>query len=260
MANLLTELGASGLLSIALIVAMASAVQSAVGFGAGLVAVPLFTWLGLPLPRAIALLYGVVIVHAGYNLWSHVKRRLGPLPLGPALWMSLPRSALTPVGVWLLDAYLAGNQQSTRLAVGGGLFAALLARRVFRPVARAKVALGWGIMAGCASGLLAGVLGMGGPPIVLYALAHEWPKERFRAYLWSTFLFGLPAAIAMLCLAFGVVIAWHLALGVALGPCVWLGSELGLRLTRAWPVSAIQRGATLLLLLLAASSLAAPWW
>ena len=51
------------ILGAAAAVGCASVLQSAVGFGAGLFAIPILVWLGLSLPEAIAVLLGVVAVH-----------------------------------------------------------------------------------------------------------------------------------------------------------------------------------------------------
>ena len=35
------------------------------------------------------------------------------------------------------------------------------------------------------SGVLAGLCGMGGPPLVLWAMAHDWPTQRIRGFLFA---------------------------------------------------------------------------
>jgi uncharacterized membrane protein YfcA len=251
-------LGWTGLLVVPILV-LASLVQTAVGFGAGLVAIPLLVWLGLPLPGAIAAMYGLVAVHTTYNLWRHRRAGHGPLPLRDALRMSLSRWAFLPLGVWLLDTRIADSADAAKRAVGAALIGSLLLRRLLRPVPRPRVSWGWTLVAGSTSGVLAGLVGMGGPPLVIHALAHDWPQERFRSYLWLLFLFGLPVGLGMLAQAFGVAIAWHALLGALALPCAWLGSELGVRVSRDWPAATPHRAATALLWVLGASSLLAPW-
>jgi hypothetical protein len=34
---------------------------------------------------------------------------------------------------------------------------------------------------------LAGICGMGGPPLVLWAMAHDWPADKVRAFLFACF-------------------------------------------------------------------------
>lgn len=57
----------------ALIVTLGALLQSAVGFGMGLVVVPLLTWAGYPLPHAVALLLGAAVIQTG--LGTYFARR-----------------------------------------------------------------------------------------------------------------------------------------------------------------------------------------
>src|SRR5690606_26666439 len=114
-------------------------------------------------------------------------------------------------------------------------------RAVAAPPPRPQVPGRWGALAGVTSGILGGGVGMGGPPLVLFALAHDWPPDRFRVFLWSQFLLATPAVVTLFVWRYGasVLVAW--ALGIALAPAVWLGGAAGRRLASGWEDVVIQR-------------------
>jgi uncharacterized membrane protein YfcA len=239
----------------ALIVTVAAALQSAVGFGMGLVTVPLLLWTGRTLPEAVAVLFGASVVQTAYGTW--MSRRDIPwrttIGLVSVQWLCLP------LGLWGMAALTSAGPERVKQFVGVAVAAMLVLRAVLRPTPREQVHAGWGVLASSLSGFLAGLVGMGGPPIVLFALAHDWQKDRFRGFLWATFLMVLPAAAALLAWRFGPsVLLWAL-LGVAMAPVLWIGSRMGLSLSTHWDAPRLRRAATALLVVVVLWSVAGPY-
>ena len=87
--------------------------------------------------------------------------------------------------------------------VAAALVCVVTAKLIFRPRRSERLAVGWTVVAAGGSGFLAGKVGMGGRPLVLYALAHKWDRDRFRAFLWSQFLLVLPVLAVALAIRFG---------------------------------------------------------
>lgn len=242
------------LLASALIVTLGAAVQGAVGFGMALTTVPLLLWTGRPLSEAVAVLFGASLVQTAFGAWT-VRHEI---PWRTTLWVTAAQWATVPIGVLGMGALAAAGPTVVRQAVGGILVGVLALRFAFRPRPREQLARGWSVVAGASAGFLAGLVGMAGPPIVLFALAHPWSKNRLRGFLWASFLLMLPAGAVALAWRMGIeVLAWSL-LGLALAPCSWLGSLAGMKLSRRWSSERLRVMATAMLGLVAASSIIGP--
>jgi uncharacterized membrane protein YfcA len=100
---------------------------------------------------------------------------------------------------------------------------------------------GWGGVAFLGSGFLAGICGMGGPPLVLWAVAHDWPTQRIRGFLCATFATSIPIQIVLLAVTFGMPILWYVAVGIALLPLVYAGSAVGLPVGNRFASPALRR-------------------
>jgi uncharacterized membrane protein YfcA len=238
----------------AAIMTLGVALQSAVGFGMGLVTVPLLLWTGRALPEAVALLLGASAVQCAYGTWT--SRTLVPwrstLPVAVAQWM------FVPLGVAGMAALASAGPDVVKQAVGAIVAGILVLRAVVRPSPTDALPRAWAAATGAASGFLVGLVGMGGPPLVLYALAHDWDKDAFRGFLWSSFLLALPAAAIVLAIRLGVnVLGWS-AFGLALLPLLWLGSKAGLALSHRWDAARMRTVATAMLVLIATWSVLGP--
>jgi len=212
--------------AVALFLALGLALQSAVGFGCGLFAIPLMLWVGLPLPVAIAVTLAGVFGQTAWNTWQyreHVPWRL--------TWpMMTLRAVSMPVGVWLLGLLAEQSQSRVKLTVGLILMLVLGIQWFLKVKPRHHVAAGWTGLAGVTSGLMAGLLGMGGPPVVLWVMGHDWPGKRARAFLWATFLQLMPLQMAIIIWKFGQPVTEGLLAGALMLPVSVAASTLGLKL------------------------------
>lgn len=243
------------LASAALIMTVGVALQSAVGFGMGLVTVPLLLWTGRSLPEAVAILLGASAVQNAYGTWT--VRSI--VPWRTTLGVATGQWVFVPLGVLAMGALAAAGPDVVKQAVGGIVAAILVLRAAFRPTPRASLPWTWGALAGAGSGFLSGLVGMGGPPIVIFALAHEWTKDQFRGFLWSSFLVMLPVTTTVLAVRMGVEVLGWTAFGIVLLPCLWLGSRAGLLLSHRWDAERMRNVATGMLVLVAAWSVLGPY-
>ena len=105
---------------------------------------------------------------------------------------------------------------------------------------------------------MAGAIGMGGPPVVLYSMAHDWPAARARAFLWLLFLTWMPCQLAMLLAIEGEGVT-HVSLwSVAVIPLVLIATRLGNRAGDRLDRRRLRIATFALLLVLAAMSVAGP--
>ena len=137
---------------------------------------------------------------------------------------------MTLVGIFLLRFLADQGERSVKLVVGSVL-CILVATAVigkFKPVE--KLHWGWGVLACSASGLLAGLVGMGGPPLVFWTLMHDWTVAKTRGFLFAVFVICRPLQLVLLYGAFGPQILHTVGLAVLLMPAVFAGAALGLPL------------------------------
>ena len=68
---------------------------------------------------------------------------------------------------------------------------------------------------------------MGGPPLVLWAMAQDWPSRKSRVFLWSTFLLVMPLQLGLLAFAFSWPAVHAFGIGVALSPLIIIAAMVG---------------------------------
>ena len=235
-------------------VAFACAVQGAVGFGAGMFSISLMVWAGVELPSAIMIIGCGAAAQCGWNLYryrSHVTfKELLPLFFARVLMM--------PVGVMLLGLLVGLGTGRVKQFVGLMLLIVLLIQWLGRVKPREHIGRGWTVLAGSLSGLGAGMVGMGGPPVVLWVMAHDWPARKSRSFLWASFLMLIPLNMTMLQVRFHGRLWGAMLIGLCLTPVVVVAAELGQRLGGLMNRRRLRAVALTLLLLLAVASILGP--
>ncbi|XAM01523.1 sulfite exporter TauE/SafE family protein [Phycisphaeraceae bacterium D3-23] len=239
---------------LALIMLTAGAVQAAVGFGAGMFATPLMLLLGLSLPEAIGVLSSGVLVQGGYKTW-HYRREVPWGFVWPMVWARLAGYGPGFVALYWLSG---AGKQVVKPVIGGFILLALSLQVLMRTKPRAHVARGWTWVAGFASGLFAGAVGMGGPPVVLWVVSHDWPALRARVFLWANFFVLMPVAMLALGLIYGRPVWIAMGWGLVLVPAVMLGTAGGLWLGHRIPRRELRWAMIGLLVVLALTSIVGP--
>jgi uncharacterized membrane protein YfcA len=228
--------------------------QGAVGFGSGLFAVPLLLWAGVEMPVAIALLLGGVTVQTLVHGWGY-RRHIA----WHTMWgITVTRIIATPLGVALLGLLVAKGQELVKQVVGGVLLVVVLVQWLARVQARQHVHWAWTAVAGLLSGVMGGALGMGGPPVVLWVMAHDWPGKQVRVFYWVTFVMMIPLIIGLLSWRFGLHVLAGYGWGLALAPAVLLASAIGVRLGDRMDRHRLRTAARIALILIAISSIVGP--
>jgi uncharacterized protein len=117
----------------------------------------------------------------------------------------------------------------------------------------------WELAAFSLSGFLLGFSGMGGPPMVLWVLAHDWPMNRARGFLFFLAATSVVPQGVFLWLRFGSTALDAMLLGAAATPAVLVGLWCGLFLGRLVPDRALRRISVALLVLIALSAILNPY-
>ena len=239
---------------LSLIMAGAGMVQAAIGFGAGMVATPLLLLVGYSLPEAIGVLSSGVLVQTGFKTWVYRKE----VPWKPVWTLACARLIGYVPGfialIWLSGA----GKALVKPVIGGFILLALLVQLGFRIKPKEEVASVWAWVAGITSGVSAGAVGMGGPPVVLWVVAHDWPALKARVFLWATFFILMPVAMLTLGLIYGRTAWLAIGWGFALVPAVLAGTWVGLWIGHQIPKRELRWAMVGLLVVLAVTSIVGP--
>ena len=213
------------------VLCLASTVQSAIGFGYALVATPLLIWTGIPLPNAITLV----------AVCSFIQSVIGARHLRTSVPWRLVLVAITVrvstliIGLLILRQIAGLDIRDIRFVVGVILCLLVISQLVGKVRQAETVHWSWGALAFSTSGLLAGVCGMGGPPLVLWAMHHDWSAEKIRGFLFAVFAASIPIQVVLLYFTFGMDILRSTVTALLLAPAVFLGAAIGLPLGNRLP-------------------------
>lgn len=203
----------------------AALLQAASGFGFAVLAAPLFLVFLAP-GKAIPL---VIIVTAALSI--SVLPRLWRA-IAPALLARLALGSLLGVPIGLI-AFRHADPVLVRVLVGAAILAfagifAVLRRRPARG-SHIEMRAGLDVIAGAVSGATTALIGMSGPPVVIYLLLGGAAPRVVRATLLAFFSLCYVATIAFLTASIGIPAPTWIA-AAALIPFAVVGGFLGKRL------------------------------
>jgi uncharacterized protein len=241
--------------AVSLVLFASSVVQGAVGFAAGLFGIPLLVLAGVSFPDAVAI---TLVAAAPQNIIPAWQLRR-EIDFRRALRPTIIRFAFLPLGVFAL--YLIGheNKDAASQLVGVIVLAIVIVQRAWRVHPQPHLHPAWEWLAFSLGGFLLGLCGMGGPPMVLWVLAHDWSMNRGRAFLFFIFATGLIPQALLLWLFFGESMLKAMLLGALALPPVLVGLWCGLYLSRMVPDQMLRRVSVALLVLVAASAIIMPY-
>ncbi len=239
-----------------LIVLAGGLLQGMVAFGFGLLSVPLFLMIGLPVPMAIAISSVCTAVQAASGV-HHLSHAVPWKIVGFSVAI---RATTMLLGIWALSILASHPPAQIKFWIGMVLLLLVILQAAWQPRPRPRLHKGWDLAAFGLSGFTGGLCSMGGPPLVLWVMTHDWTVERTRAFLFATFISMVPIQLALLYGAFGKSTLLGMAWGVALSPVVLLGSLLGLRIGAKFSKPVLRRLAFLLLIAIAINAMYAQLW
>lgn len=209
----------------ALILLAGGALQSTVGFAYGLFAIPLLIWIDIPVYEVLAL----ILVSTFVQSLVGCRALREHLPWRNGIIATVIRIVFTIGGVFILHYMVNENQDLISAVVGGILICSvlLLWKMPKRKTDHVQNGLLYTFIAPV-SGVLSGVIGMGGPPLLLWAMSQPWSPQRIRAFMFLIMSTGAPAQLLILVAAFGLEVLWGAALGALCIPVVFIGSHLGI--------------------------------
>lgn len=199
----------------------AQAVYVLLGFGAGLIAVGALALVMPEIRDVVVVLLLVNLPAELFVVWR--SRRLvawrGILVIFAAVGVGIP------VGTWLLGA---GDAGFLLTALGAVLAVAGAAFLVMDRPGRRRLPSWMAPSLGLISGILTGLFGTGGPPLILYYRLAGVPKAVFRGSLMAIFLLMTAVRVPSY-LVFGLVTWPRVTSSIAVFPAVLLGAWIGHR-------------------------------
>ncbi|MBU1068582.1 sulfite exporter TauE/SafE family protein [Myxococcota bacterium] len=229
------------LLLVAAIVALGQVVYALAGFGSGMVSVSLFALafgdlkFFVPVFLLLCLPTEVAVTWQSRSLQNWRRTAL-------VLAAALPTLAL---GAWLL-----GSVDSSRLAFFLGLLIVVLGFYYLLLEAHLRFSFTqkWHLLAASATGgILGGLFGVAGPPLILYFKSLRLDKDAFRAALIGIWLCMTCVKIPMYA-GLGLYSVKSLWWALVLLPASFAGARLGMCLHRAVSEAAFRRFTSLLLI------------
>ena len=193
------------------------------GFGFAVIAVPFFLLL-MPADRAIQL---VIILSLAVSLMM-IPRLRDVIDSRLLLRLTVGSIIGLPVG---LVVFGYSDPLIVRLAAGAiiALFAAMLGwNRYRRGPPQVAMRPGFDLGAGAVAGIATGLVGMPGPPVMIYLMLTAAPMRAVRATLVAFFALVYAATLLSDVIFLGVPAAdWEIA--ATLLPLIWIGGIAGLR-------------------------------
>lgn len=229
--------------------------QSAAGFAAGLLIIPAMLWSGYSIPEAQT---SLLVATIPQNIWGVYSFRDAIEPKR-IVWPGLGRTLCLPLGVVTLRWLESFSVVTLRQIVGGMVLAATLATIFFKPSRQKSVPVFWAWLVFPLSGFVQGVVGMGGPPMVLWVQAHDWDTRQSRVFLFSMYLVSIVPAIGVLYFYFGDRIIPPAIVAAGSIPFLLLVTWAGLKVGTALGTERLRWATLGLLLLMGLAGLAAPW-
>jgi len=238
------------------ILGLGSIVQSSSGFGFGLFAIPLFLLMGFALPESVIMVViasAVQKIAAVSQLWKAADWK------GQAPYMAIGLVSL-PLGVYCLYRVSLLSQPFIKQIIGILVLVLLLLQWKGLIKSRERVSSAWGYTAGFFSGFLNGLANIGGPPLVLWILAHRWSNEKMRVTPIAFSIVFVPAQVLFMGLAFGSRL-WNPLFKATLStPMVLLGTWVGLKMGEKISEEHLRIYMRLLLLFIAISTIVKPFF
>lgn len=239
------------LIAAALIMFFGSIVQGAIGFALGMIAVPLLVEAGYSLAQAVALTtlaIGIQVLFGAWQLRAHI-------PWNDVKLAAAVRYLTVPIGVLLLLSVETMDVDEMKRLVGLGVLTGAMIRGFARSNAEREMPLIVSIITFCLSGVLQGLVAMGGPPVVLWMTTREWRAQQARAFTMTLFLLNAPLQVLLLLFLSQTMSIDVLLIALALTPLIYLGTRIGVQIGDEFSKPALNKVALGVLLLIALNAI-----
>jgi uncharacterized membrane protein YfcA len=248
-------MGVEQLILAALILFVSSMIQAMIGFAFNLIAIPLLIWIGFSLAESVAMTSIPIFVQLSLNTWKlrrHIVWRDLPLPV-------VIRFITLPVGIALLYTINGLETATIKQVVGVILLGIILVQLFVHFKPREHFHILWDILAFGLSGMMLGMTGMGGPPVVGWLMAHDWEPKRIRGFVSFLFWISAPVQIALLYWKLGDHVTVAFGWGIAFLPLVIIATLIGIHIGNTFDRKRLKNAVIFFLFLTAVVSILSPY-
>ena len=228
-----------------------SVVQGAIGFAMGMIAMPLLIEAGFSLSQAVALTtlsIGIQVMFGAWQLRSHI-------PWDDVKPAALVRFLTVALGVLLLLNVEAMDTVGVKRLAGVGVLLGVIARLLAGKASRREWSRSAAITAFSVSGVLQGLVAMGGPPLVLWMTTRDFRTQEARAFTMTLFLFNTPVQVLLLLFLSQTMSLDVILMAVALSPLIYIGAKIGLRIGDGFSKQLLNRAALAVLVVIALNAI-----
>lgn len=238
-----------------LIVATSALVQATVGFAAALLGLPLLLWAGNDMIQAQVLLVTGMMPQHILGVW---KLRHS-IDWREVVWPASIRIAALPIGIAGLAVVVTWSADRVQQFVGVLILLALATQTLVGVQWRSARRPGWMILVFGGSGVLQGISGMSGPPVVLWVFAQRFTHDHARAFMFAMAITNFLPQVLLLWWKFGSPVLQAMGVALLALPLVLLSALLGLRLGSRLGSKWLRPATFAVLLWIGLSSLLRPW-
>ncbi len=241
---------------VATILFVAAVVQGLVGFALAVVAIPFLVWHGLALSEAIAISAAATLIQAVTGMIK-LRRAIPWDVVRPAVTVRL---LVLPLGIMILVQLNQLSTATVKAFVGACIIVLVLLQVILKVKPRERLPAVWNYLAFASSGLFAGMVGMGGPPLVLWISAHRWEGDKIRAFLFANFTILAPLNLFLIWRSFGQPALSAMGMGLLVAPVVVVGGLIGVKLGTHIPRELFRKILFGILIAIGVGSIVAAWW
>ena len=203
-----------------------SIVQGTIGFALGMIAVPLLVEAGYSLSQAVALTTLAIGIQVAFGVWQLREH----IPWDDVKLAALLRYLTVPLGIWLLLQIENMDANAVERLVGCGVLLGVGLRMLARGQKARDLPLSISAAAFALSGILQGLVAMGGPPLVLWMTTRSFDAHQARAFTKTLFLLNAPLQLLLLLLLSQTMNAQVLGTALLLTPLIFAGTTIGVRI------------------------------
>ncbi len=228
-----------------------SLAQGAIGFALGLIAVPLLVEAGFSLSQAVALTtlaIGIQVIFGAWQLRAHI-------PWDDVKPAAILRFLTVPLGVLLLLNVETMDSDGVKRLVGVGVLLGVILRVATGRIAQREWSRAASIAAFSLSGLLQGLVAMGGPPLVLWMTTRDFQAKQARAFTLTLFLFNAPVQVMLLLFLSQTMNLDVILMALALSPLIYIGTTIGVRLGDRFSKALLNKAALAVLVVIALNAM-----
>lgn len=238
------------------ILALAALIQATVGFAAALVGLPLLIWAGNDLVSSQIMIISAMLPQNLLSVWK-LRRSID---YSEVVVPAIIRIAALPIGVAGLVVVMTWSKGQINQLVGVIVLLAVAIQALAGVEWKNARWWPWLLLTFGGSGILQGLSGMSGPPMVLWVHGQRYSADRARAFLFAMYISNFLPQLGLVWWRFGNAVPRAALIGMMSLPLVLVGAVLGLKLGSRLGDRWLRPLTYAALIAIAVNSLLAPVW